>query len=78
MIGIVTYGVYIPRYRIKVEEIAKQWHKDPKQMKDGLGVAEKSVPDFDEDTVTISVEAARYAIKRIDLDPKKIGAIYVG
>jgi len=78
MIGIVSYGVYVPLYRIKIEEIAKQWGENPANIKSGLLVDEKSVPDLDEDTVTIAVEAARAAILRADLDPKDIGAIYVG
>jgi hydroxymethylglutaryl-CoA synthase len=78
MIGIVSYGVYVPLYRIKIEEIAKQWGENPANIKSGLLVEEKSVPDLDEDTVTMSVEAARAAILRADLDPKEIGAIYVG
>jgi hydroxymethylglutaryl-CoA synthase len=78
MIGIVSYGVYVPLYRIKIEEIAKQWGENPANIKSGLLVEEKSVPDLDEDTVTMAVEAARAAILRADLDPKEIGAIYVG
>lgn len=39
---------------------------------------EKSVPDIDEDTVTIAVESARNAIDRGDIDPSRIGAIYTG
>ncbi len=35
-------------------------------------------PDLDEDTATIAVEAARSALKRRDIDPEKIGAVYVG
>lgn len=78
MAGIVGYGVYIPSYRIKVEEIAKVWGDDPNAISRGLVVQEKSVPAPDEDTATISVEASRYAIKRAMIDPQKIGAVYVG
>jgi hydroxymethylglutaryl-CoA synthase len=78
MIGIASYGVYVPLYRIKVEEIAKQWGENHANIKSGLLVEEKSVPDLDEDTATMAVEAARAAILRANLDPKDIGAIYVG
>ncbi|MDI6639800.1 MAG: hydroxymethylglutaryl-CoA synthase [Methanocellales archaeon] len=77
-IGITSYGVYIPRYKIKVEEIARVWGDDPENIKSGLMVYEKSVPDIDEDTATIAVEAARNAVRRSNVDPKEIGAIYVG
>ncbi|MDI6889007.1 MAG: hydroxymethylglutaryl-CoA synthase [Methanocellales archaeon] len=78
MIGITSYGAYIPRYRIKVEEIARVWGNDPEHIKKGLLMYEKSVPDLDEDTATIAVEAARNAVYRCNIDPKEIGAIYVG
>jgi len=78
MIGIVGYGGYIPRFRIKVEEIASVWNADAKALKSGLNVEEKSVPSIDEDTATIAVEAALNALKMAGIDPKEIGAIYVG
>ena len=77
-VGIVGYGVYIPRYRIRVEEIAKVWGEDPEQIKQGLLVEEKSVPASDEDTATISVEAARNALCMAGINPQDIGAVYVG
>ena len=78
MVGIVGYGAYIPKYRIKVEEIARVWNKDPNAIKNGLLVYEKAVPSLDEDTATIAVEATRNALKRANIDPKDIGAVYVG
>jgi hydroxymethylglutaryl-CoA synthase len=77
-IGITTYGVYIPRFRIRVEDIARVWGDNPNDIKKGLLVSEKSVPDQDEDTATIAVEAARSALKRSGLTGTDIGAIYVG
>lgn len=77
-VGIVSYGAYIPRYRIRVEEIAKVWGANANSIIDGLMVFEKSVPDLDEDTITIAVEAARHAINRANINPEKIGAIYTG
>ncbi|MGD0329954.1 MAG: hydroxymethylglutaryl-CoA synthase [Nitrososphaeria archaeon] len=78
-VGIVGYGVYIPRWRIRTENIAEVWGQDAEAIKKGLGVEEKSVPSMDEDTATIAVEAARNAMKRAyDLKGHEIGAIYVG
>ncbi len=76
--GIVSYGAYIPRYRIKIEEISKVWGDDANNITDGLMIYEKSVPDMDEDTITIAVEAARYAINRARVDPERIEAIFTG
>ncbi len=76
--GIVGYGVYIPRFRIRAEEIARVWGKNPEAIKNGLGIREKSVPDVDEDSVTIAVEAARNAIKFAGIDPSKIGVVFIG
>lgn len=78
MIGIVGYGVYIPIYRIKSEEIARVWGEMPDRIIKGLGIKEKAVANVDEDTTTISVEASKNALKRSDIDPKDIGAIYIG
>lgn len=75
--GIVSYGVYIPRYRIRVNEIARVWG-DGDDIAQSLRVFEKSVPDLDEDAVTIAVEASRNALARGDIDPCRIGAIYAG
>jgi len=79
MAGIVGYGAHLPRHRIKVEEIAKVWGADAPSYKRGLMLREKSVPPPDMDTITLSVEAARNALKRAgSVDPKDIGAIYIG
>jgi hydroxymethylglutaryl-CoA synthase len=78
MSGIVGYGAHIPRNRIKVEELARQWGKNPETIRRGLLLEEKSVPGLDEDTITISVEASRDAIDRAGIDPSRIGAVYIG
>ena len=78
MVGIVGYGAYIPRYRIKVEEIAKVWGTDAPSYKKGLMLEEKSVPYLDQDTITLSVEASKNALKRAGINPKEIEAVYVG
>lgn len=78
MAGITGYGASIPRYRIKSETIARQWGSDPATIRNGLNIEEKSVPAPDQDVITLSVEAARNALKRAEIDPRDINAIYVG
>ncbi len=77
-VGIVGYGVYLPKYRIKVEEIARVWGDNAENIKKSLIIHEKTVPSLDEDTATIAVECARNAINHSQVDPQNIGAIYVG
>jgi hydroxymethylglutaryl-CoA synthase len=73
-VGIVGYGAYVPRYRLPATEVARVW----KGGEGGLPVKEKAVPGLDEDTLTISLEAARNALLRAQIDPQEIGAVWVG
>ncbi|UCE81233.1 MAG: hydroxymethylglutaryl-CoA synthase [Methanobacteriota archaeon] len=77
-VGIVSYGAYVPHFRITPDEIGKVWGVDGKAMGKGLMITSKSVPAPDEDTTTIAVEAARNMMKRCEVDPEEIGALYVG
>jgi len=78
MSGIIGYGSYVPVYRIKASEIARVWGEETERIEKGLGIFEKAVGGVDEDAATISVEAARNALARANIEPTKIGAVYVG
>ena len=69
--AILGYGAYIPIYRISTSEIARIWKGG------GSGPnAEKAVASMDEDTVTMAIEAARYAMKMAGTT--NLGAVFVG
>lgn len=77
-VGIVGYGACVPRYRIRPAEIARAWGLDGEAYRKGLGLEAKSVAAPDQDTITLSVEAARHALRRAGIPPEAIGALYVG
>lgn len=77
-VGIIGFGSYLPRNRIKISEIASIWGKRATDLESALGVWEKTIGDFDEDAVTMAVEAGQNAISMSGLSPKQIGAIFVG
>jgi len=91
-VGIVGYGAYVPRYRLPGSEISRVWTgeieasgKRSPEGKNGLqesrattSVGEKAVPGVDEDTATMSIEAARNALTRSGIDPQRIAAVWVG
>ncbi|MBZ0264982.1 hydroxymethylglutaryl-CoA synthase [bacterium] len=77
-VGIIGWGADIPRNRIKLETIAAVWGADAPSYKKGLLLFEKSVPSPDQDVITLSVEASRYALLRAGIDPTLIGALYIG
>ena len=56
MVGISSYGVYVPFHRLERAEIAQFWG--------GFKVpGEKAVANFDEDAVTMAVESCRDCLK---------------
>jgi hydroxymethylglutaryl-CoA synthase len=78
MAGILSYGVYIPRYRIPLEDIALAWDKQPLEIIGALHVKEKAVPAFDEDAITIGVEASLTALKRAKVEAGAMQSVFVG
>lgn len=59
MAGIVSYGAYVPIYRLSREILSQQWGTP-------LGRGEKAVANFDEDSITMAVEAAIDCMNGID------------
>lgn len=52
MIGITSFGAYVPYYRLTHKEIARAWGGR-------AGEAERAVANVDEDSITMAVEAVR-------------------
>lgn len=73
-VGIVGYGSYVPRYRLPSNEVSRVWTEGTSD----TPVVEKAVAGLDEDVVTMSVEAARNALSRADINQQEIGAVWVG
>lgn len=61
MVGIVSYGAYIPLYRLSRDMIVKAWGR-------GGGTGEKAVANWDEDSITMGVEACLDCLNGFDRD----------
>jgi len=67
MVGIKSYGAYIPLHRIPREVFFKEWG--------GLPIpGERSVANFDEDSLTMAVESAIDCMK--GFDPQKVDGLF--
>jgi 3-hydroxy-3-methylglutaryl CoA synthase len=67
-IGITAYGAYIPIYRLSGEALNQVWRTG--------GRGEKAVANFDEDSLTMGVEAGRDCLKGLEKEKDSIDAIY--
>lgn len=67
MAGIISYGGYIPFYRINRAEIARAWGSAP-------SAGEKAVANYDEDSLTMAVAAAQDCLKGIEA--ASVGGLY--
>ncbi len=57
--GIVSYGAYVPIYRLSREEIVRVWGSGSRE-------GEKAVANYDEDSITMGVAAAINCLKGCD------------
>ena len=74
MKGITAFGIYLPYYRLKRETIfeAMGWFNPGIA---GLARGEKTVANYDEDSITMAVAAGIDYLE--DLDRERIGALYL-
>ena len=72
MVGITSYGAYIPLHRLSRAELHRAWG--------GIGMlgmsvpGEKAVAGYDEDSITMAVEAVFDCMR--DTDPKTVGGLF--
>lgn len=59
MSGIVSYGAYVPIYRLTSEILGKVWGEIGEK-------SERSIANFDEDSITMAVEAGRDCLNGVD------------
>ncbi|RLC93413.1 MAG: 3-hydroxy-3-methylglutaryl CoA synthase [Chloroflexi bacterium] len=67
MVGVVSYGAYIPIYRLSREAIGSMWVKE-------VGKGEKAVANADEDSLTMGVEAVLDCLN--GADRRRVDALY--
>jgi 3-hydroxy-3-methylglutaryl CoA synthase len=67
MAGILSYGAYVPRMRLQRSVVyeANRWFAPGLK---GLAKGERSVANWDEDAITMAVEAARDCLDGVDRD----------
>ena len=67
MVGIVSYGAYIPMLRMSRDVLGQVWGKS-------AGQGERAIANVDEDSITMAVEAVVDALT--DVDRREVDAIY--
>lgn len=68
MSHIAGIGLYVPRYRIEASEINSAWARPG-------GKWRKAVAAFDEDTLTMGIQAAHHALAHAGVDGNKLDSI---
>ena len=67
MVGIKSFGAYVPCYRLSQESIAEAWGRPPRK-------GEKAVANFDEDSLTMATEASINCLAGLGRDG--LGGVY--
>lgn len=77
-VGIDDLTVYIPRLYLPIAELAKARNIAPEKLQQGLGLTDMALADAHEDAATMAANAVRQLIDQNNLDPRRIGRLYLG
>jgi hydroxymethylglutaryl-CoA synthase len=78
MVGIDDLSFYSPSYYLDLADLAENRGIEYEKLSKGLGVLSSALPGSHEDAATMAANAALRLIEQNNLDPRKIGRIYVG
>lgn len=77
-VGIDDIAIHFPKLYFDMKDFAEFRGADFGKLNKGLGLAAMAIPDAHEDTATMGANACARLINRNNLDPNKIGRIYLG
>ena len=76
--GIDAIDYYVPPIALPIKELAKARSIDASKLEFGLGLKSMAITDKDEDTASMAANALLRLILNNNIDPRKIGRIYLG
>jgi hydroxymethylglutaryl-CoA synthase len=77
-VGVDAIQWYIPKLSYSIQKLAILRNIDPVKLEKGLGLLEMSLPDTNEDTVSMGATAVYRLLQTYAIDPKEISRLYVG
>ena len=77
-VGIDSLSYYVPSLYVDIEELATVRDIPPEKLINGLGLKKMATPDYDEDSASIAANSLHRLIKENNIDPRKIGRVYLG
>ena len=73
MVGIISYGASLPALRLPATAYKEAWGACGAR-----GMVQKAFCAYDEDAVTLGIDAARSALGRLGNNQPAIGALFLG
>ena len=77
-VGIDSLSYYVPSLYVDIEELALAREIPSEKLVKGLGLKKMATPDYDEDSASIAANSLYRLIKENNIDPRKIGRVYLG
>ena len=77
-VGIDSLSYYVPSLYVDIEELATVRNIPPEKLVNGLGLKKMATPDYDEDSASIAANSLYRLIKENNIDPRKVGRVYLG